>query len=259
MLGDGTIEDSWWRKVWPQGANRNKSPANDALFIDVVADFSRKLGERAAQQSAGGRAGAAQERRAALKAYDRSRRRQQILTAGVAVGALIALGIASLAPPIAPPVAPPPAVAATPAEPAPAVMVADVQPTVLPDAASTAPPPEPAPSITAAPAAPQPLRGDEVREVQKRLQGFGFNAGPADGVAGRMTAGAVMSYRQSRGQPQTADIDRDLLEQLRQDPAPQVAPPPPPQRTAQRARTQTAARHPGPLDQLGRWLDSLVR
>jgi Putative peptidoglycan binding domain len=257
MLGDGTI-GSRLRNVWPHGARRNKSPANDALFIDVMADFSRKLGERAAQQSAGGLAAAQQERREALKAYDRARRRQQILTGGVAVGALIALGIASLAPPTAPPVAAPPAVAAAPVEPAPAVMVAATQPTVLPDATSTAPTTAPAPSTTAAPAPPEPLRGEEVREVQKRLQGFGFNPGPADGVAGRMTAGAVMSYQQSRGQPQTGDIDRELLDQLRQDPAPQVAPPP--TRTAQRpARQQTAARHPGPFDRLGRWLDSLVR
>lgn len=256
MLGDGTIE-SWWRRVWPLGARRNKSPAGDALFIDVMADFSRKLGERAARQSAGDLASAARERREALKAYDRRRRRQQIMTAGVAVGALIALGIASLAPPTAAPVAAPPAVAAAPAEPAPPVMVAAAQPTVLPDATPTAPPAEPAPSSTAPLAAPEPLRGEEVREIQKRLQGFGFNPGPADGVAGRMTAGAVMSYQQSRGQPQTGDVDRELLERLRQDPAPQVTPPP--TRTAQRPRTQTAARHPGPFDQLGRWLDSLVR
>jgi len=257
MLGDGTI-DSWWRKVWPHGASRSKSPAKDALFIDVMADFSRKLGERVARQSAGGLAGAAQERREALKAYDRARRRQQILTAGVAVGALIALGIAALAPPTAPPVAPPPAVAAAPAEPAPAVMVAATQPTILPDAASTTPAPEPAPSSAAAPAAPEPLRGEEVRELQKRLQGFGFNPGPADGVAGRMTAAAVMNYQQSRGQPQTGDVDRDVLEQLRQDPAPQVAAAAPPQRTAQRARTQTARRS-SPFDDFGRWLNSLVR
>ena len=261
MLGDSTI-GSWWRKVWPLGARRDRPPANDAMFIDVMADFSRKLGERVAQQSAGGLAGAAQERREALKAYDRARRRQQILTAGVAVGALIALGIASLAPPIAPPVAAPPAVAATPREPAPAVMVAAAQPTVLPDAASASPAPQPAPSSAAAPApaAPEPLRGEEVREVQKRLQGFGFNPGPADGVAGRMTTAAVMNYQLSRGQPQSGDIDRDLLEQLRQDPAPQVAPPPVPppvMRTAQ--RSPRPARAPRPLDQLGRWLDSLVR
>jgi hypothetical protein len=256
MLGDGTIE-SWWRRVWPLGARRDKSPANDALFIDVMADFSRKLSERVARQSAGGLAGAAQERREALKAYDRRRRRQQLMTGGVAVGALIALGIASLTPPTAAPVAAPPAVAAAPAEPAPPVMVAAAQPTVLPDATSAVPLAQPAPSGSAPLAVPEPLRGEDVREVQRRLQGFGFNPGPADGVVGRMTAGAVMSYQQSRGQPQTGDIDRELLEQLRQDPAPQVVVAP--TRTAQRMRTQTAARPPRPLDRLGRWLDSLVR
>lgn len=259
MLGDGTT-GSWWRKVWPLGARRDRPPVNDAMFIDVMSDFSRQLSERVARQSAGGLAGAAQERREALKAYDRTRRRQQMLTAGVAVGALIALGIASLAPPIAPPVAAPPAVAAAPTEPAPPVMVAAAQPTVLPDVQPTAPATEPAtPSVApAAIAAPEPLRGEEVREVQKRLQGFGFNPGPADGVAGRMTAAAVMNYQQSRGQARSGDIDRDLLEQLRQDPAPQVASPPPPVvRTAQRAARPT--RSANPLDQLGRWLDSLVR
>jgi hypothetical protein len=264
MLGDGTIGStisSWWGKVRPQRARRDGPPVNDAMFIDVMADFSRKLGERTARQSAGGLAAAQQERREALRAYDRARRRQQILTAGVAVGALIALGIASLAPPIAPPVAAPPAVAATPAppptEPAPAVMVATARPTVVPDAASTPPAPPPAPPIAAAPLAPEPLQADEVREVQRRLHGFGFNPGPADGVAGRMTANAVASYQQSRGQPLTGDVDRDLLDQLRQDPSPQVAPPP--QRTAQRARPYATARRNGPLDQLGRFLDSLVR
>jgi len=255
MLAGGTIR-SWWSKAWPFGARGERSPANDGLFIDVMADFSRKVGDRVARQSAAGLVGAAQERREALKAYDRTRRRQQILTAGVAVGALIALGIASLAPPTAPPVAPPPAVAAAPAEPAPAVMVAAAQPTTLPDA-SAAPATVPTPSSAAAAAAPELLRGDEVREIQKRLQGFGFNPGPADGVAGRLTASAAMSYQLSRGQSKSGDVDRDLLEQLRQDPAPQVALPP--TRTAQRARAQAAGRHPGPFDRLGRWLDSLVR
>jgi hypothetical protein len=259
MLGDGTI-GSWWRKIWPLGARRDRPPANDAMFIDVMADFSRQLSDRVARQSAGGLASAQQERREALRAYDRRRRRQQMVTAGVAMGALIALGIASLAPPIAPPVAAPPAVAAAPTEPAPPVMVAAAQPTVLPDVQPTAPAPEPAQPSTAepaAPAAPVPLRGEEVREVQRRLQGFGFNPGPPDGVAGRMTAAAVINYRQSRGQARSGDIDRDLLEQLRQDPAPQVAPPPPVVRTAQRPPRPT--RSPNPLDQLGRWLDSLVR
>lgn len=263
MLGDGTISStigSWWGKVRPKSARRDASPSNDAMFIDVMADFSRKLGERAARQSAAGLAAAQQERREALRTYDRARRRQQILTAGVAAGALIALGIASLAPPIAPPVAAPPVVAAAPepTEPAPPVMVAAAQPTVVPDAASTTLPPPPAPPVAATPPVPEPLQADEIREVQRRLQGFGFNPGPADGVAGRMTANAAASYQQSRGQPLSGDVDRDLLEQLREDPAPQVAPPPP-QRTAQRARPYATARRDGPLDRLGRFLDSLVR
>jgi len=233
------------------------------MFINVRADFSRRLSERVARQSAGGLAGAQQERREALRAYERKRRRQQMVTAGVAVGALVALGIASLAPPTAPPVAAPQPVAAAPTEPSPPVMVAAAQPTVLPDTQPAKPATEPAPSSTAASAAAvaalEPLRGEEVREVQKRLQGFGFSPGPADGVAGRMTAAAVMNYQQSRGQARSGDIDRDLLEQLRQDPAPQVAQvaPPPVVRTAQRAARPT--RSPNPLDQLGRWLDSLVR
>lgn len=259
MLCDGKIGStigSWWGKVRPKAGRRDKSPTDDSMFADVMADFSRKLGERVARQSAGGLAAAQQERREAMKSYDRARRRQQVLTAGVAMGALAALGIASLAPPTAPPVTAPSTAAETPGEPAPPVMVAAAQPTVLPD--TTPITPEPAPSTAATPPATEPLRGEEVREVQKRLQGFGFNPGPADGVAGRMTASAVMSYQQNRGQPQTGDIDRDLLDQLRQDPAPQVAPPAP-QRTAQRTRTQAHARRASPLDQFGRWLDSLVR
>jgi hypothetical protein len=259
MLGDGAISStiaSWWGKVRPQGDRRDRAPANDAMFMDVMADFSRKLGERAARQSAGGLAAAQQERREALRAYDHARRRQQILTAGVAVGALIALGIASLAPPIAPPVSAPPSVASAPAAPPPPVMVAAAQPTVVPDTAppapTPAPAPVPAPATAMASPAPEPLRVDEVREVQRRLHGFGFSPGPADGVAGRLTANAVMSYQQNRGQPQTGDIDRDLLLQLRDDPAPQVAPP---QRTAQRA----ARRSSNPFDQFSRWLDSVVR
>lgn len=269
MRGQGTIRStiaSWWGKIRPQAARRDRSPRHDdAMFIDVMSDFSRKLGERVARQSTG-LAAAQQERREALKAYDRARRRQQVLTAGVAVGALIALGIASLSPPTPPPVAAPhesaaTTVADTSVDPAPPVRVAAAEPTVLDGTSPAAPTPEPPPPTAAAPhtVPAEPLAGEEVREVQKRLQGFGFNPGPADGIAGRMTANAVMRYQQSRGQPQNGDIDRDLLDQLRQDPAPQVAQAPPPPRPAQRARTQVTARRDTPFDRLGRWLDSLVR
>jgi peptidoglycan hydrolase-like protein with peptidoglycan-binding domain len=109
-----------------------------------------------------------------------------------------------------------------------------------------------------------PLQRDEVKEIQARLQSFGFNPGPADGTPGAMTAGAVLRYQQERGQAQTGTIDRDLLEQLRQDPAPQVA-----QSTATpgaRATRSPGPRRSDPFDsvrtagnRLGRWLDSRLR
>jgi hypothetical protein len=83
-----------------------------------------------------------------------------------------------------------------------------------------------------------------------------------------MTEAAVMHYQQARDQPQTGRVDRELLEQLRQDPAPQVAP-----QVAQRAArpgprgtSAPAPRRSSPFepvrqagDRFGRWLDSLVR
>jgi hypothetical protein len=122
-------------------------------------------------------------------------------------------------------------------------------------------PVEPAPNQAA-------LRRDEMREVQARLRSFGFDPGPVDGVPGTMTEDAVQHYQRHRGQRQTGTVDRELLEQLRQDPAPHVA-----QQVAQRASrpapratSSTTARHSDPFapvraegDRLGRWLDSLTR
>ena len=123
---------------------------------------------------------------------------------------------------------------------------------VLPDPASPSPAPSPSPAINvayapavvpaavqAAPAADSqqaiaemapneaPLRRDEAREVQARLRSFGFNPGPVDGDPGAMTEGAIRRYQQNRRQPQTGKVDRELLEQLRHDPAPKIV-----QRTA---------------------------
>jgi peptidoglycan hydrolase-like protein with peptidoglycan-binding domain len=119
-----------------------------------------------------------------------------------------------------------------------------------------------------APVGPAPseaaLRPQELKEVQGRLRSFGFNPGPADGTPGRMTESAVTRYQQDRGLPQTGKADRQLLEQLRQDPAPQVA-----QRAARPGPRATGAppqRRSDPFEpvrtagnRLGRWLDSLVR
>lgn len=155
---------------------------------------------------------------------------------------------------------PAPAVASVSTKPA----VAQPQPAELPPAASSVtdspppsapvqadPPPSQAaaatandmpqaePTLAAAAAAssapaPSPLGRDEIREVQKRLRGFGFNPGPIDGVAGRQTEIATQRYLEARGQPQLPPTDRDLLDQLRQDPAPQIVQTPPQTQVAQR-------------------------
>ncbi len=70
--------------------------------------------------------------------------------------------------------------------------------------------------------------------MQKRLLGFGFDPGPVDGVAGLRTEVATQHYLEARGQPQMLPTDRQLLEQLRQDPAPQVAQTPVQTQVAQR-------------------------
>jgi peptidoglycan hydrolase-like protein with peptidoglycan-binding domain len=120
---------------------------------------------------------------------------------------------------------------------------------------------EPAPAQTS-------LQRDEMREVQMRLRSFGFNPGAVDGAPGAMTESAVMYYQRNRGQPQTGKVDRDLLEQLRQDPAPQVAQRAlrPASRRVAGATTSSGPRRSDPFDavraagdRLGRWLESVVR
>jgi hypothetical protein len=114
------------------------------------------------------------------------------------------------------------------------------EPAVTPTAPVATSEPAPAPAQSAAPSSPAAaetaselppvettpasLARAEVAEVQKRLISFGFNPGPIDGVAGPLTERAVLRYQQNRGQ-QAGAVDRRLLEQLRQDPAPEVPPP----------------------------------
>jgi peptidoglycan hydrolase-like protein with peptidoglycan-binding domain len=108
-----------------------------------------------------------------------------------------------------------------------------------------------------------PLQRPEINEIQTRLYTFGFNPGPIDGSPGPMTQVAAMRYRAERGLPQTDTINRELLEALRQDPAPQVAQAPPPPRPASR-RAYVQRRSDDPFeslriagDRLGRWLQSI--
>jgi hypothetical protein len=111
----------------------------------------------------------------------------------------------------------------TPAPPAPATPVASAPlPSVEPSPVVEATHEE---SITPV-SSPAPLNREDVRVIQKRLQGFGYNPGRIDGHAGRMTAAAAMHYQQDRSLPQSGIIDRALLEALQRDPAPVVAAPP---------------------------------
>jgi hypothetical protein len=276
MLGDGAMTSamaSWWRKAWPNETRRKRPPPSDVSFMESISEFSRRLGERAAQRTAAGPITAAQERQEAIRAYERARRRKQILVGGFVAGGLIALAIASLAPPNANQPGMPPTGIAAAAEPAPPAATPDTTTAAVDPPAQTSPvqiasvtdvPVAPAgqpasepptqPATQAAPG-PQSLQTDEVREVQRKLRGFGFDPGPIDGTTGRRTVAAVMRYQESRNLPQTGDVDSDLLEMLRQDRAPEVAPPPP----RPQYRTRTAARQENPLDRLGRWIDSIVR
>jgi hypothetical protein len=298
MTADRTKTGPEPSKAQPGGANGPPAPdaadgRNDDVSQPSMAELSRRLGERAARQRAVDPAAAKAARRAALEAYDQAQERRLIVGSSVAVAAVIAAGIVYLISTVGSgPVPPSPSAAAppepasslertaavpapdpldsaspssAPSSPSPAASVADT-PAVVPAAAQT----EPAPVTGSQQAAVEPvpnqaaLRRDEMREVQARLRSFGFNPGPVDGMPGLMTEDAVQHYQRHRGQRQTGTVDRDLLEQLRQDPAPQVAQP----ATRPDAR---AARSPGPRradpfepvraagNRLGQWLRSLTR
>ncbi len=267
----------------------------DEHFKQSVAGLSSQLGERAARQSTSDPRAAAEARRAALQAYDLARAQRwktalraagvAVATAGVACFTVfiamppnqqsprpmasreraVPIELAAVEPAPATIPAPPPA-ASTPSPPVPLAAPAIV-PVVTEVAPATTS--EPAP-VSPAPAEPPPLRRDEVREVQTKLYSFGFNPGPIDGAVGSMTRAAIAQYQQNRDQPQTGTVDRELLEQLRQDPAPQVAAPQVAQRSARpgpaRATGSSAARSSDPFEPLRtaanrfeQWVQSLGR
>lgn len=230
---------------------------DDDSFRRSLAGRMRGLGERAVHRAGADPLAAAQQRRAALADYDRVRRRRfrWILAGGVA--ALVAAEVAYFEFVAIPGKTPPPTqvaeAVAMPASPAP-----PRPPPVIVKANVPA-----GPSPAESPLTQRPLSRDDVREVQRRLHGFGFNAGPVDGVVGRTTQGAVMHYRQSRGLPQSGTVDRALLERLRDDGAPQSAPP--------RAARRSAPPSPPPrstdpfepvrveFERFERWVQSLGR
>ena len=289
-------------KAQPGSVRPNGPPASDEadgrdddVSMPSMAELSRRLAERAARQRAADPAVAKAAHRAALKAYDRTRVRRQRLVLGFAVGAIACSAVAYLVPTIrllavplfpstaasttalAEPVAllamtaatstpappEPTSPSSVPSAPSAATDVA-YTPAVVPASAQTAPAADSQQAL-AEPASNQtPLRRDEAKEVQVRLRSFGFNPGTVDGAPGAMTEGAVMRYQQNRGLAQTGKVDRELLEQLRHDPAPKIV-----QRTAgpyarptpspepRRATPFDSVRAAG--DRLGQWLDSRLR
>ena len=282
-----------------QAARDEAEARDDDVFPPSIAELSRRLGERAARQRGIDPAAAKAARRAALTAYDQRRARRQRLVLEFAVGVIACSAVAFLVPTIRLVAVPPSpnAAASTAASTAPLAepvallaMAAAATPTpalplpASPSSVSSAPSPAtdvaytPAVAPASAQAAPaadgqqplvdpapdqSPLRRDEMREVQARLRSFGFNPGPVDGSPGALTDSAVMRYQQNRGQLQTGKVDRELLEQLRQDPAPMV------QRGTGPYARPTSSRGPqrsdpfAPMraagDRLGQWFDSRLR
>jgi hypothetical protein len=201
-----------------------------------------------------------------------------VATAEPAAPVVMASAVPTPQPP--PPVEAPPPTAAVVETQSPAVPAEPPAVSPPPPAAQTAaaPPSEPLPQTAPTPAAPRPaataLNRNEIREVQKRLAGFGFNPGPIDGVAGRQTEVATQRYLEARGQPQMPPTEPQLLDQLRQDPAPPVAPPPqvvqrasrPDPGTAQGSSPPPARRSFDPFQpvkvagaQITQWLQSAFR
>lgn len=255
----------------------------DERFKQSLEGLSRRLNEQTASQTPKDPRLAAEARRAALAAYDlaRTRRLQAILKTGGA--AALAAGIAWLVVFISASPEPQPhttasrerlatveaaaaaptraATAPIPIAPAPSVPA----PSIADPASVTLASADPA-TVGSTPPAPElaSLSDGEVREVQSRLRSFGFSPGPLDGTAGPMTRAAIMRYQQERGLAQIGAVDRDLLDQLRQDPAPQVAVQQVAQPALRQARPQRAATRPSdPLSaafhDVERWFQSIGR
>ncbi|TAJ90513.1 peptidoglycan-binding protein [Reyranella sp.] len=267
----------------------------DEEFKESLAGLSRQLKERVSGQSENDSRMTAEARKAALQAYDLERTRRLKAILKIVGGVALTASITGLVVFIAAPFDRPLPRATAPVKPIEVAAVAPIltpSPVSRPTAVSTAvsmPASEPAasappvvtPAVTQAALAPAvevekvrpessleeaPLQRADIREIQTKLRAFGFNPGPLDGVAGRTTQAAIMHYQQNRELPQTGTIDRQLLEQLRQDPAPEVVAPQVVQRPARPARASGATRSSDPFDPLRtaaqdfeRWLQSLGR
>ena len=58
------------------------------------------------------------------------------------------------------------------------------------------------------------MRGDDVSDLQKRLNALGFDAGKVDGIFGPETLRAVLDFQRNRGMPQDGIAGRELSDEL---------------------------------------------
>ena len=228
----------------------------DEVTEQRLVKLSGQLAERGDRQRAVDPEAATAARRGALNAYDRARSRRQRLLLGFALGAVLGSGVANL-PGIldlwpsaasteqalalelrqSAQLSPPPSAVIPSAEPT-TNQHPNSEPILDPPGPRSPLPPDAPksfgfnkeasnragsanrPAVAEATPSQVRLERNEIQEVQTRLRSFGFNPGPIDGAVGTKTAEAVIKYQQARGQLQTGTVNRELLEQLRQDAAP---------------------------------------
>lgn len=81
--------------------------------------------------------------------------------------------------------------------------------------AATPVPNVPAPPSVRAPERPRPATRAELREIQTLLKAAGYDPGPADGLMGPKTHGAIAAFRRDHGIAAGAEPDSVLLEAVR--------------------------------------------
>ncbi len=54
----------------------------------------------------------------------------------------------------------------------------------------------------------------QIRDVQARLNELGFDAGPADGLMGANTRGAIGQFQKSKGQPEDGVLTKEIMEAI---------------------------------------------
>jgi peptidoglycan hydrolase-like protein with peptidoglycan-binding domain len=59
------------------------------------------------------------------------------------------------------------------------------------------------------------MRGELVKDVQRRLKKIGFHAGPIDGVFGPQTAAAVQAFQISKGLLVDGEVGRGTAKALK--------------------------------------------